>query len=248
MPVMDEFREEREALKHGTPKQKLDYFLDYYKWPTIAGIAIFIFAASLIYHVVTNKPSAFYGVFINCLTTDELSESFTQEFADAAGINLKKNNVTIDSSLSLTKSAQDQASYVTVQKMAVYLAAKEIDVLASDVSSFNRYAYLNTIADLRDVLTPEQQALYEPYYFYVDRKVIEEQSEAAENLEESPVEYPDPDKPEEMEDPVPVGLYLTDCDKLDGNFAFTQTPVVIGIIVNSTHTETAVQFLDYLFQ
>ena len=29
MPVMDEFKEEREALKHGTPKQKLAYFWDY---------------------------------------------------------------------------------------------------------------------------------------------------------------------------------------------------------------------------
>ena len=32
MAVMDEFKEEREALKRGTPKQKLAYFWYYYKW------------------------------------------------------------------------------------------------------------------------------------------------------------------------------------------------------------------------
>ena len=32
MAVMDEFKEEREALKNGTPKQKLAYFWYYYKW------------------------------------------------------------------------------------------------------------------------------------------------------------------------------------------------------------------------
>ena len=35
MAVMDEFKEEREALKRGTPKQKLAYFWYYYKWHVI---------------------------------------------------------------------------------------------------------------------------------------------------------------------------------------------------------------------
>ena len=29
MPVMDEFKEERAAMKNGTPKEKLAYFFDY---------------------------------------------------------------------------------------------------------------------------------------------------------------------------------------------------------------------------
>ena len=55
MPVMDEFKEEREALKHGTPKQKFAYFLDYYKWHVIVALAVIGFAGSLIYQAVTCK-------------------------------------------------------------------------------------------------------------------------------------------------------------------------------------------------
>ena len=32
MPVMDEFREEREAIKNAGWDYKLKYFWDYYKW------------------------------------------------------------------------------------------------------------------------------------------------------------------------------------------------------------------------
>ena len=40
MAVMDEFKEEREALKRGTPKQKLAYFWYYYKWHVIISVII----------------------------------------------------------------------------------------------------------------------------------------------------------------------------------------------------------------
>ena len=32
MPVMDEFKEERAAMKNGTPKEKNPYFYYYYNW------------------------------------------------------------------------------------------------------------------------------------------------------------------------------------------------------------------------
>ena len=48
MPVMDEFREEREAIKNSSMKKKWGYFLDYYKWYVIGGAAIILFLVFLI--------------------------------------------------------------------------------------------------------------------------------------------------------------------------------------------------------
>ena len=42
MAVMDEFKEEREALKNGTPRQKLAYFWYYYKWHVIIALVVII--------------------------------------------------------------------------------------------------------------------------------------------------------------------------------------------------------------
>lgn len=52
MAVMDEFKEEREALKRGTPKQKLAYFWYYYKWHVIISVIIIGMLVSFIYQFV----------------------------------------------------------------------------------------------------------------------------------------------------------------------------------------------------
>lgn len=48
MAVMDEFKEEREALKNGTPKQKLAYFWYYYKWHVIIALVVIIMIVSFV--------------------------------------------------------------------------------------------------------------------------------------------------------------------------------------------------------
>lgn len=247
MPVMDEFREERAALKHGTPKQKLQYFLDYYKWPTIVAICLIIAVSSYIYHLVTQKDNALFAVFLNCYTAPEYEEPFLQDYAETAGIDQKKYQVLVDTSLTLTEDGMDQNSYMAIQKMMVYLAAKEIDVLAADVPNFFRYAYNDTLFDLRDVLSPEQLKAYEPYFFYIDGKVLERQRDLQESMEEYSITYPDPTKPEEMEDPIPVAIYLDNAVRLEGHYEFSQKPAVLGIVVNTTRKDAALQFLDYLF-
>ena len=52
MPVMDEFKEERESLKNGTPKQKLTYFWDYYKWHVIVAIVAIIVVVTFIQQIL----------------------------------------------------------------------------------------------------------------------------------------------------------------------------------------------------
>ena len=69
MPVMDEFKKEREAMKNGTPKQKLAYFWDYYKWHVIISVIVLVTAVSFIYQAVTRKSVALYALLLNANTT-----------------------------------------------------------------------------------------------------------------------------------------------------------------------------------
>jgi len=57
MAVMDEFKEEREALKRGTPKQKLAYFWYYYKWHVIISVMIIGIARKL--YLPVRKPKGY---------------------------------------------------------------------------------------------------------------------------------------------------------------------------------------------
>ena len=65
MPLMDEFKEEREEMKSRCFKDRWNYFWDYYKWHVVAGIIIVCVAITIIHGVLTRKETAFYVAMMN---------------------------------------------------------------------------------------------------------------------------------------------------------------------------------------
>ena len=248
MAVMDEFREEREALKNGTPKQKLEYFWCYYKWHVIGTVAVLAIIVSFIYEAVTRKDIALYAAFLNGFTiAEDEGEAFEQNVTQAIGIDTAEYEIMIDTSMYIDlDNMTDENTYNTVQKMAVYIAAGEIDVMVTNTDTFQYYAYIDYLTDLSTVLTSEQMEAYEPYLYYIDYAVVEAKQEAADNPEEYTGTYPDPTKPEEMSQPIPVGIRLDDAaEEFHNTYAFKDEGV-FGIVVNGPNQENALSFLDYL--
>ena len=251
MPVMDEFREEREALKHGTLKQKMSYFFCYYKWHVIVIIAVIAFAISLIYQMVTQKDNAFFAVLVNSLEL-ESTEEYVQKYAEYAGIDTDTYAITIDTDLHINPdpTSYDESTMASTQKIMVYVAAGEIDILAGGEDILNSYAYNETFYDLREFLTPEQIAKYEPYFYYMDLAVAEAREEmlASDPDYTALPGYPDPRNPEAMEKPVPVGIYLENASGLKEHYYFTDENPVLAVTVNTPHPEAASKYIDYIFQ
>jgi len=247
MPVMDEFKEERAALKNGTLKQKLSYFFDYYKWYVVVGIIAIIFFSSLIHQMVTRKDIAFYALLLNAsYSSPEESES-PDAFAAYAGIDTDEFDIVYDASIQIgTGTVEDfQAS----QALMVHITAADLDVMISDLGSLRNYAYLGDFYDLRDLLSAEQLDRYESSFYYIDKTVAEEIQTANEDLnyEYEPV-YGDPLRPENMQDPIPVGILLPkDCSLLQ-DYIFPDTAPAVSVMINSKHPETALRFLDFLMQ
>lgn len=66
MALMSEFKEERDAvLKHGTPKEKIAYIWEYYKWHIIIPIVAIILAVTFIVDIVTAPDVLLNGVLLN---------------------------------------------------------------------------------------------------------------------------------------------------------------------------------------
>ena len=167
MPVMDEFKEEREALKHGTPKQKLAYFCDYYKWYVIGGAAAVAFIVSMIYQMVTRKETAFYALMLNGTEYNFMEDTSgnTAAFAEYAGIDEDKYQILYDTSVQIGTEAGDD--YDSSQKLMVYIAAGELDVMVSDADSLTKYAYRENFKDLRDFLSEEQLEKYQDSFYKI---------------------------------------------------------------------------------
>lgn len=250
MAVMDEFKEERQALKNGTPKQKLAYFWYYYKWHVIISLIIIIMIVSFIQQYLNRKDTAFYAVMLNASllnqTTSELPD-FITDFAEKEGINLASSDITFDTSIRIVEDSMDETTVTSSQKLMVYVAANELDTMITDLGSFQKYANSSMFYDLREILTEEQQAALEPYFYYVDREVVSAIEAANDDMNSDYTpDYPDPMHPEEMQDPVPVGICLTGCKDLTDYYYFRGDGIVMGIYANAEHAQTAVDLAEYL--
>ena len=155
MPVMDEFREEREALKHGTLKQKLTYFMDYYKWHVIVSVAALVIVVSIVMEIVNQKDSVLYVCLLNTGEFNDTTE-YMQSLAEYAGIDLNKESINFDTSMLIEQGQLDQNSVLSTQKFVTYLAAGEMDAMITDLDSMADYANDEYFYDMREFLTPEQ--------------------------------------------------------------------------------------------
>lgn len=251
MPVMDEFKKERETIKNADFKTKLQYFFYYYKVHTIAVIAAAALIGMLIHDIVTQKDDALFVGMLNCaVLSEDDTAAFVDNYVEYAAIDTEEYNIQLDTTLYFNQDTLTEITMSASQRLLVYTSAEELDVIIGGSDIFPAQAEQGMFHDLRDILSKEQLIKYEPYFYYVDQAVIDETYALAEELsiEESYPEMPAPTKPEEMEDPVPVGLFVTDCKRLTDTYYFNGDYSVIGVMVNAPHVENSVKFIDYIFE
>ncbi len=243
MPLMDEFKEEREEVKNRSFKERMKYFWDYYKWHVIGTVIGIIVVISLIHTFLSQKETVYYSVFINVAETWD-SEDYRKEFETLAGINKKKEAVIFDADMRMDLTLMDQSTFNTTQKIMVYLSAKELDSMLADRGAINQYAYNDVLLDLREFLTAEELELYAPYLYYMDRSLLEVTDEDPTGQ----IPYPeDPNDASAMKEPVPVGLLLPECPKFRTAYS-CGSEQYFCIFVNSQHPESNRLFFDYLME
>ena len=250
MPVMDEFKEEREALKQKPFKKKLEHFWLYYKWHTIGVIAGVIFLVMLVRDVSGNKEYGFFGIFVNAYPKYAETTAFDDEIAAALEIDTNEYEVAFDHNYRMTSEFNDN-SFQTYQMIMVHTAAGDVDVMVMDTYNFSKYGYNNNYGDLRFYLTDEQLKALEGRIFYVDATLAEKiQAASADmSLDTSDLEYPDPYDYESMDNPIPIGISLTGCEKFEEYFVFREdTEGFIGVFAGTKHADKIGKLVDYLFE
>lgn len=251
MALMSEFKEERDAvLKHGTLKQKVAYIWEYYKWHIIIPI-LFIFTITYyIVDLVTSPEVILNGVMLNVYNTE--SENSTDilldDFYKEQKINVKEEKIVLNTNLSYTV-GNDPANYESIQILMTWLAAGNLDFITGDTSALTDLAYKEYFTDLRNYLTEEQIEKYEPYFLYMDYDFLAERSEKLNNMEDvSSMIFPDCTKPEEMVDPIPVMIDMSQSKKLTKAYGEMSDILAFSITVKETNKELTSAFLDYLME
>lgn len=246
MAVMDEFKEERENLKNQPLKKKLSYFWTYYKWYVLGGLLAIIAIAATVRGFLTRTEDALYGIVVNGYASDN-EEAFFNSFADYAGIDTDEYSVSLNSTLRMYDRI-DESTLSASQFIMVYTSAGDLDIAVMDNAPFTKYAYSGIYLDLSTLLDSKLYASLSDRMYYMDNAVYRQIEELEANGQSSAdVVLPDPFKPEDMQEPVPVGIDLTGCSRFMDTYYYESGTAYLGIVGNSRHMDTAVKFIEYLF-
>lgn len=246
MPVMDEFKEERAALKNQPFKKRLSYFWTYYKWYVLGGALALIVLIYVTVEIVTNKEEALFCIVVNSSPMDRDHE-FAAEFMKYAGMDPNKYEVNINSALMLG----DQMSMDTVntrELIMVYTATGDMDVAIMDTLAFETYCYTELFFNLSTILPADMLSSLEGKIYYRDNAVARELNAAWDAYESTEdITIPDPFKPEMMKEPMPVGIDISDSAALQNAYYYPGKPVLLGLPATSDRTDTAIKFIEFLF-
>ncbi|MBQ7955265.1 MAG: hypothetical protein IJ282_05895 [Lachnospiraceae bacterium] len=249
MALMDEFKSEREAVKQKSFREKVNYFVYYYKWHVIAAVAIFFLLFALVRETINSKELSIFGLFLNASSmTLDSPEEFEADFCEYAGIDTQKHAADFEHTFRMGPQ-MDSAGLEANQMIMVYLAAGDIDVMAMDTFNFNKYSYNSAYADLRNYLTEEELETYKDYLFYIDEGFLDEieRIKKGETLDYT-IEYPDFADPASMENPIPVGINLKASPKFQEYYTYGKEEAYLGIVLNAPHPDICAKLLDFLFE
>lgn len=260
--VQDEIRQQHMKTKDMSFRERLGYFWYYYKVHTFAAILIIIFAVSLVHNIVTAKDYSFYGIMLNAPSLD--GEAMEASFGEYAGLDMENYDCFIDTLSTLSYQNQTEYELATLQKMIALVQSKDLDVFVIDAQVFDNFSFNGMMLDLRNVLSEEELAAYQGRIYYLDNAEVRRAEEEVENqsdasileeqekrnqatLKEIAAEADTHRYPENMEEPIPVGIFMEESAVATKTGCYGDLVPIYGISVTSTRTDTAKKYLDYLW-
>lgn len=269
MSVVEEIREQqKKALSTMSFQQKMAYFWEYYKIHALVVIAVSIAVISFIVQYVNNKDYAFYAALINTVSPsfeNEITTKWAEEFQEYAQIDPDEYQVYIDTSVALAEATDPQYRMSNEQKMFAMIQAGTVSALAADTETFEYYAQFEYFYRPEDIMTPEEIERYRPYFYYTDAATFDHgddtdtDPQSEQNaLEEAAALNIDHRDPSTMEQPMAVGIILTEDNLLaesglydylkERSYTYQGHPsdVVIGIPVTNQDPKIVIRFLEYL--
>lgn len=222
LSMHDEIREQNAKLKNASPKEKWEYFKDYYLKTTLITMAAIILIGSIVYTMVTApRDTAFAALFFND-TGDSSDTSLQDSFIEYCGIDTSEHYAYIDATYTYSSESMDyESGYVGLEKSLALIASKELDVIIGDQEAFDYYAKSETFHNITDILSDELLERFKDQIYYYTN--------------------------EETGETLPLGIYVTDSPKLNQYHYYDEKEPIIGFIVNSDSIDNAIAFFEFIY-
>lgn len=226
MAIRDEIKEQQQKLQGKGMKEKLSYFLYYYKVHIILTLLFLILFGSFAHSLLTAKDTVLYCALISPNFYESEDQTFTDQFAEYAKIDQNKVDITLDTGMQINYDSDDSLTYNYVAKLMAMLSSKTLDCMVSDQKVIENFSTSDAFANLQELL-PEsiQESLKGRFdYFYA-------KNEAGEM--------------------IPVGIILTNSKILESSNLYKDidmSKLIFTIAGNSSQIENSIKFLQFLTQ
>lgn len=228
-------------------KQRLAYFWDYYKWYAIVAAVLLAAVAVYVGGLLSEAEDSVYGLMLNNCNilnqqrNEQLAQDMASEFRQELGRSEKELELTLDVSRSYDPDSGYYGNYDTLQLILNYSMGGMLDFVVADEASMLDLAYAGYFRNLKDLFSEQELEQYSGQLLYVDMAVILKENES---MEAGGPDYPDPRKPEDMEEPVPVFVDVSASDKIGQ--LYSEGKNVFFAIVGNDSRGHAYAFLNYL--
>lgn len=247
MAMSDEIKEQTKKLKDMSAKERINYIWTYYRLWIIGGLIFIIAVSSITKTVIRNNRPVYLGaMFINSkVATNFLNCTLENDFADALGVDLSKNNMEFDYVTHIDDEYDDQTSYAGQIKVISKISASTLDILCGPESVLNGPADVGGFIKFEEVFTEEELKAIEnkgyEFYYYTE-KIYDEEASADQNGD-----VPYTEGPKYM-----AGIYIDNCQKLTGDASSTvydeqpEDRNVLTIALNTQNIDHAKEFIEFV--
>jgi len=253
MKLIDRIKEDYSKVKDLPRKEKLEFFWEYYKIPFLCIVLAVVLVVNGVVQLHNRRETVYSATMLNCKFV--LDESpFLDGFYAYAGIDPSTSSAAFYSDMAIIE-GRTQENSTTLQRIMAGIAVRDMDFITGNPEAFHVCAYNtgNMLMDLRTFLSAEELETFSDRFYYIDGAILAQlNAPLGEHVEPTLIKYPDPRKPDEMTDPIPVGIDISDrkvfCDVYyHDEYLPEKATVYLGFVPNSQRQELNHKLLDYLF-
>lgn len=249
MKLTENLKAAWKTIREQPKGEQFSYFWEYYKWPAIVAVVLVAALLSSIVGLINRKETVFTGYILNS-NAIEKDDEFLQGFYDYAGIDANKQEAAFYTDMYFMP-GYNQKNTEVFQRILGGIHTGDADFIAGPTEHFQRCAYHpgRMFADLREFLDEETFAKLSDRFYYVDGAILDQlNAPVGESVNTAGILYPNPLKPELMENPIPVGIAVGDRETFRASYYYSpDTDLYLGVITSTTRPELMLQFINYLF-
>ena len=156
-------RSTKEKLKDMDFRQKVSFIVEYYGINILVTLALVGVGLFLILHFLFGKSICFSIMAVNTSLEESPAdeEKFYTDFLERNGVNLQKEEISIDAALGVSETAEDSASQTNLQTIQTRFMAGSVDVFMSDEELLYSLGEFEYLEDLNECLPAEVLDKYE---------------------------------------------------------------------------------------